>query len=247
VETIVLREVAKEFILPNGDRLKVLDRINFEIVGGTFNSIVGPSGCGKSTLLGLIAGLDTPTSGQISLGATRPRVGFVFQQPRLLNWRTITNNVALPLEETSMPKAEREERARKYLKLVGLQGYEDYYPLQLSGGMQQRAAIARSLVIDPDILLMDEPFSGLDEWTARKLREELVRIWQETSKTVVFVTHSIGEAVFLSQKILIVSKKPATILRCAEVGLDYPRQYEDLNLFDIQTRLTKECLEGWNE
>jgi NitT/TauT family transport system ATP-binding protein len=245
VETIALRNVSKEYRLPNGGSLKVLDRITFEIGGGTFNSVVGPSGCGKSTLLGLIAGLDQPTSGEISVGSRRPHVGFVFQQPRLLNWRTVANNVALPLEQTSLSKAERLDRTNRYLKLVGLAGYENYYPLQLSGGMQQRAAIARALAIDPDVLLMDEPFSGLDEWTARNLREELTRIWQETGKTVVFVTHSIGEAIFLSQQILIVTPKPAKILRAVPIGLDYPRHYEDHRLFELQTLLTRECLGGW--
>jgi ABC-type nitrate/sulfonate/bicarbonate transport system ATPase subunit len=247
VEKITLRDVAKEYRLPNGDRLKVLDRITFEIAGGTFNSVVGPSGCGKSTLLGLIAGLDQPTSGDISVGAKRPHVGFVFQQPRLLNWRTVTHNVALPLEHAKLSKAERLDRTHHYLKLVGLAGYENYYPLQLSGGMQQRAAIARALAIDPDILLMDEPFSGLDEWTARNLREELTRIWQETRKTVVFVTHSIGEAIFLSQQILIVTPKPATILRSVPIDLTYPRHYEDVKLFELQTSLTKECLGNWGQ
>jgi NitT/TauT family transport system ATP-binding protein len=246
VETISLRDVAKEYRLPNGDCLKVLDRITFDIAAGTFNSVVGPSGCGKSTLLGLIAGLDRPTSGSISVGARRPTVGFVFQQPRLLNWRTIANNVALPLEHT-LSQAERVDRAHHYLKLVGLAGYENYYPLQLSGGMQQRAAIARALAIDPDLLLMDEPFSGLDEWTARNLREELTRIWQQTQKTIVFVTHSIGEAIFLSQQILIVTPKPATILRSVPIDLSYPRHYEDLRLFELQTQLTRECLRNWGQ
>ncbi len=245
MERITLRDVVKEYRLPNGDRLTVLDRISFEIAGGTFNSVVGPSGCGKSTLLGLIAGLDRPTSGDISVGLKRPHVGFVFQQPRLLNWRTIANNVALPLEHTPLSKADRRARAHHYLKLVGLAGYENYYPLQLSGGMQQRAAIARALAIDPDVLLMDEPFSGLDEWTARNLREELTRIWQETQKTVVFVTHSIGEAIFLSQKVLIVTPKPATILRSVPIDLPFPRHYDDLRLFELQTRLTQECLGNW--
>jgi len=152
--------------------------------------------------------------------------------------------VALPLEQ-SLEASERRSRARQYLQLVGLTGYEKYYPLQLSGGMQQRASIARALAIDPDVLLMDEPFSGLDEWTARKLREELIRIWQETGKTVVFVTHSIGEAVFLSQQILIVTPRPATILQSVPVDLPYLRHYDDIRLFDLQTRLTRECLDSW--
>src|SRR5262249_50220035 len=136
------------------------------------------------------------------------RIGFVFQQPRLLNWRTVAENVLLPLEQQRLERTSLNLLAAKYLGLVGLSGHEHYYPLQLSGGMQQRVAIARALAIEPDILLMDEPFSGLDEITGRKLRQELLRIWKDTGKTILFVTHSISEAVFLSQQILIVSAKP---------------------------------------
>lgn len=245
MENIVLSGVAKEYPLAGGGSLKVLNDISCELRRGTFNSILGPSGCGKSTLLGLIAGLDSPTSGKIDVGPTRPRVGFVFQQPRLLNWRTLEANVLLPLEQNTMTPDERRSRARHYLRLVGLAGYENYYPLQVSGGMQQRASIARALVIDPDVLLMDEPFSGLDEWTARKLREEIVGIWQETKKTVVFVTHSIAEAVFLSQQVLVVTPKPATILQRVSVDFPHLRRYDDLRLFELQTQLTKDCLANW--
>ncbi len=170
------------------------------------------------------------------------KTGFVFQQPRLLNWRTVADNVILPLEEQTFDKDARRQLAFKYLYLVGLGGYENYFPLQLSGGMQQRVAIARALVIDPDTLLMDEPFSGLDELTARKLRQELIRIWQETGKTILFVTHSISEAVFLSQHILIVSQKPARIFKRITVDVPYPRQYGDRRLFEIETSLTKDFL-----
>jgi len=206
-----------------------------------FSSLLGPSGCGKSTILNLIAKLDRHTSGDISV--TGDKIGFVFQQPRLLNWRTVTDNVALPLERDNSDKRGARELAVKYLGLVGLSGFENYYPLQLSGGMQQRVAIARALVIDPDILLMDEPFSGLDEFTARKLRQELIRIWRETGKTIVFVTHSISEAVFLSEQILIVSQKPATIFKRVTVDVPYPREYGDLRLFEIETSLTRDFLE----
>jgi len=240
VGAIKLTNVAKEHALPNGERLRVLQDISFDIADASFTSILGPSGCGKSTILNLIAGLDNHSTGQISVDGDR--IGFVFQQPRLLNWRTVADNVALPLEEKQRDKAVLRGIAGKYLSLVGLAGYEHYYPLQLSGGMQQRVAIARALAIDPDILLMDEPFSGLDEMTARKLREELLRIWRETGKTILFVTHSISEAVFLSQQILIVTTKPASIHKNVSVELPYPRQYGDLRLFEIETQLTKDFL-----
>jgi len=245
VGTIVLREVSKDFSLSNATRLKVLDRISCEIAGGSFTSILGPSGCGKSTILSLIAGLDEPTSGAVSRGPDPTRVGFIFQQPRLLNWRTIAGNVALPLESSDVSRAERRERVRHFLHLVGLSGYEEYYPMQLSGGMQQRAAIARALAVEPEVLLMDEPFSGLDEWTARKLREELIRIWQETGKTIVFVTHSIGEAVFLAQHLLILSPKPATILKSIPVDLAYPRHYGDARIFELECAVVRDCLGSW--
>lgn len=238
---ITLQDVTKEYVLPGGERLRVLDRISFGVAGGTFTSILGPSGCGKSTILNLIAGLDQHTSGNLVVKG-KPRIGFVFQQPCLLNWRTIVENVELPLESEPMDAAERRRIANRYLGLVGLGGYEHYYPLKLSGGMQQRASIARALAIEPEILLMDEPFSGLDEWTARKMRQELMRIWQETRKTIVFVTHSISEAVFLSQQILIVSPKPATVFKTISVDLPYPRDYGNLELFKIETLLTRDFL-----
>ena len=141
-----------------------------------------------------------------------------------------------------MKTTDRRIIAEKYLRLVGLAGFEEYYPLKLSGGMQQRVSIARALAIEPDILLMDEPFSGLDEWTARKMREELTRIWQEAGKTILFVTHSIAEAVFLSQQVLIVSPKPATIFKRVTIDLPYPREYGDLRLFEIEKNLMKDFL-----
>jgi ABC-type nitrate/sulfonate/bicarbonate transport system ATPase subunit len=239
VGSVKLINVAKEHRVANGQSLRVLDDISFELADRSFTSILGPSGCGKSTILNLIAGLDHYSSGRITIDGSR--VGFVFQQPRLLNWRTVLDNVVLPLEETR-EKNESRFLAGKFLSLVGLAGHENYYPLQLSGGMQQRVAIARALAIDPDILLMDEPFSGLDEITARKLRNELIRIWQETGKTILFVTHSISEAVFLSQQILIVSPKPARIFRRMTVELPYPREYGDPRLFETETVLTKEFL-----
>ena len=249
MSTIRLEGVSKEFRLPDGQLLRVLDNVSFEVAHQTFSTILGPSGCGKSTILNLIAGVDRHTAGQITFhgapagrGKDRPRLGFVFQQPRLLNWRTVIENVELPLEQEIRDTKTRQNLAYKYLAIVGLSGYENYYPLQLSGGMQQRAAIARALVIEPDILLMDEPFSGLDEITARKMRVELIRIWQETGKTILFVTHSIGESVLLSQQILIVSQKPATVFKRVEVDLPYPRQYGDVRLLEIETKLMRDFL-----
>ena len=240
VGAITLTNVTKEFSLPNGQRLRVLENVSFEAPDRSFTSILGPSGCGKSTILNLIAHLDNHSSGTISVGGDR--VGFVFQQPRLLNWRSVADNVTLPLEGRDLDGKALRALAEKYLALVGLGGYESYYPLQLSGGMQQRVAIARALAIDPDVLLMDEPFSGLDEITARKLRQELTRMWQETAKTILFVTHNISEAVLLSQQILIVSAKPATIFKRVSVNLPYPREYGDLKLFELETQLTRDFL-----
>jgi NitT/TauT family transport system ATP-binding protein len=249
VEKISLRKVCREYPRPDGTTLQVLQGIDFTVDAGSFNAILGPSGCGKSTILNLVAGLDRCTSGEILFdgrtvapGSSRPEIGFVFQRPLLLNWRTVSENVVLPLERTEPDPAVRLERARRYLDLVGLGGFEGYYPLQLSGGMQQRVAIARALAVEPDVLLMDEPFSGLDEFTARKLREELLQIWARTRKTILFVTHSIAESVFLSQQILIVSQKPATILKRVSVELPYPREYGDVRLFEIERDLTRDFL-----
>jgi NitT/TauT family transport system ATP-binding protein len=249
VEKISLRKVCREYPRPDGTSLQVLHGIDFAVEAGSFNAILGPSGCGKSTILNLIAGLDRCSSGEIlfdgrtlASGSSRPEIGFVFQRPLLLNWRTVADNVALPLERIERDRAARRERAKRYLDLVGLGAFEEYFPLQLSGGMQQRVAIARALAVEPDVLLMDEPFSGLDEFTARKLREELLQIWTKTRKTILFVTHSIGESVFLSQQILIVSQKPATILKRVSVDLPYPREYGDLKLFEIERDLTRDFL-----
>jgi len=241
VSRITLQEVSKEYALAGGERLRVLHNISFEITAGSFNSILGPSGCGKSTILNLIAGLDKQSSGSIHVQG-KPKIGFVFQTPRLLNWRTVADNVSLPLESSAINAVARREKAFHFLELVGLKGFENYYPLKLSGGMQQRASIARALAIDPDILLMDEPFSGLDEWTARKMRLELMRIWMSTGKTIVFVTHSIREAIFLSQQILIVSAKPATVFKTVRLDAPYPREYENIQLFEMENSLTQEFL-----
>jgi len=196
-----------------------LDDITLKIGQGDFVSLIGPSGCGKTTLLRVIADLETPTSGDIYVEGLTPeqarlkrRYGYVFQAPALMPWRNIAANVALPMEMSGVPREERKRLAAEKLDLVGLGGFEKKYPWQLSGGMQQRASIARALALNPDILLMDEPFGALDEITRDHLNLELTQVWRKTGKTCVFVTHSIAEAVFLSTHIVVMSPRPGRIL-----------------------------------
>ncbi|MDQ1006560.1 NitT/TauT family transport system ATP-binding protein [Streptomyces sp. V4I23] len=201
-----------------------LDGIDLEIAAGEFVVLVGPSGCGKSTLLDLLGGLARPTGGRILLdGApvTGPGLdrGIVFQQYALLPWRTAQGNVEFGLEATGVPRRERAARAREFLDLVGLSGFEDRHPHELSGGMRQRVAIARSLAYDPDVLLMDEPFAALDAQTRESLQDELLRIWQRTGKTVVFITHGIDEAVYLGQRVAVMTSRPGRIKRIVPVAL----------------------------
>ena len=206
--------------------------VSASIGDGEFVSIIGPSGCGKSTLLRLVSGLLPPTQGIVYIDGTSVDgptgdIGFVFQAPTLLKWRTVFKNVMFPYEvlasqkKVAAPKREFEERARMLLKMAGLEEFHDAYPKQLSGGMQQRVSICRALIHDPELLLMDEPFGALDEFTRERMNEELLRIWRETRKTVIFVTHHIPEAVFLSDRILVMSPRPGTIL--GEVVVDLPR------------------------
>ncbi len=196
-----------------------LDDITLTIGQGDFVSLIGPSGCGKTTLLRVIADLEQPTAGDISVEGMSPeqarlkrRYGYVFQAPALMPWRDIASNVCLPLEMSGTSRDERQRVAAEKLDLVGLAGFEKKYPWQLSGGMQQRASIARALALNPDILLMDEPFGALDEITRDHLNLELTQLWRKTQKTCVFVTHSIAEAVFLSTHIVVMSPRPGRIL-----------------------------------
>ena len=195
-----------------------LSHIDLDIQPGEFVSLIGPSGCGKTTLLRVIADLETATGGEISVNGVSPQearlkraYGYVFQAPALYPWRTIARNVSLPLEIMGFSRAERDERISRNLDLVNLTGFERKFPWQLSGGMQQRASIARALSFDPHLLLMDEPFGALDEIVRDKLNEQLLRLWDLTRKTVVFVTHSIPEAVFLSTRIVVMSPRPGRI------------------------------------
>jgi NitT/TauT family transport system ATP-binding protein len=200
-----------------------LDNIDLQIRRGEFVSFIGPSGCGKTTLMRVIADLATPSAGRITVNGVSPEqarlaraYGYVFQAPALYAWRDVLRNVLLPLEIIGMPAAERKARAAKYLSMVGLEGFERKFPWQLSGGMQQRVSIARALAFEPELLLMDEPFGALDEITRDHLNEQLLQLWHKTGKTIVFVTHSISEAVFLSNRIVVMSPRPGRILGIVE-------------------------------
>ncbi len=250
--TIVLDGVRMVFER-DGDPLEALEGITLSIPQGEFISLLGPSGCGKSTLLRLVADVLQPTDGTISIMGRSPAaarldraLGMVFQQPVLLPWLSVEENVRLPLRigrwGQSHPSA---PSPASLLALVGLQGFEHARPAQLSGGMQQRVAIARALVSDPSILLMDEPFGALDAITRDRLNEELLRIWTETRRTVIFVTHSIPEAVYLSTRVAVFSPRPAQIRRLMAIELPYPRQphMRDTPEFTRYTAELREALE----
>jgi NitT/TauT family transport system ATP-binding protein len=229
---ISLQCVGKVF-LSRGRHVTALDGVTFDVHRGEFLVVVGPSGCGKSTLLDLLAGLAAPTSGQVLLDGspiTGPGLdrGIVFQQYALLPWRTAQANVEFGLEAKGVPRRERADRARGFLSLVGLSGFADRYPHELSGGMKQRVAIARSLAFDPDVLLMDEPFAALDAQTRDGLQDELLRIWEQTGKTIVFITHGIDEAVYLGQRVAVMTSRPGRIKRLVDIRLAARAAGEDL-------------------
>ncbi len=213
-----------------------LDNVSVDIGKGEFVSLLGPSGCGKTTLLRIMADLIQPTSGEVKVAGETAKearlaqkYGIVFQSPVLYDWRKVKQNITLPLEMMGISKVERENRVIHLLELVGLINFKNQYPWQLSGGMQQRVAIARALAIEPEILLMDEPFSALDEFTRERLNEELLSIWSEVGNTVVFVTHSIPEAVFLSDRVCVLSPHPGRLSAVVEIPLPRPRTKEMRN------------------
>ncbi len=223
-----IHKVHAVFPGPNGN-FSALEDVSLTVRQGEFVCLIGPSGCGKSTLLRIIAGLLTPTEGEIRLeGAplTEPgrRVGLVFQQPTLLPWRTVADNVALPLELGDMAEPERKEKIRELLHTVGLKGFEAEYPHNLSGGMAQRAAIARAMAQNPEILLLDEPFGSLDALTRERMGVELLRIWQAYQRTVVMVTHSVEEAALLADRVVVLTPLPGCVLDVIDVTLPRPRK-----------------------
>jgi NitT/TauT family transport system ATP-binding protein len=208
-----------------------LQGIGFTVRQGEFVSLVGPSGCGKTTMLKILAGLIPKTSGTARLAGeeiegSRRDIGMVFQAATLLPWRTILENVMLPIDVQRLDKKRYRARAMELLEMVGLEGFEDRYPRELSGGMQQRAGICRALVHDPDVLLMDEPFGALDAMTREYMNLELLRIWRESGKTIVLVTHSIPEAVFLSDRVVVMSPRPGRMVELVDIDLERPRELE---------------------
>ena len=227
---IQVKDLDVTFKDTSGNDVKALTGVNLDIYKGEFISLLGPSGCGKTTLLRSIADLQEPTDGTIRISGQTPKelrqqqkFGFVFQQPVLFDWRTVKKNVELPLEIMYQSKADRAKRADEMLEMVGLKDFANHFPKQLSGGMQQRVNIARAFGIRPEILLMDEPFSALDEFTKEKLYEDLLRIWRQTNKTIIFVTHNIQEAVFLSDRICVLSPHPGRLSAIVDVDLPRPR------------------------
>lgn len=216
-----------------------LDNINFVINQGEFVSILGPSGCGKTTLLRTVAGLEEATRGSILLDGQAlrkpgPERGVVFQEHRLFPWLTVRDNVSYGLARQGVGKKERNKQAQHFLEMVGLADFARHFPKELSIGMSQRVGIARALATNPNILLMDEPFASVDAQTRRELHRELLTIWQETGKTILFVTHDISEAILLSQRIIILSARPGRIQRIIDVDLDYPRKDTDIEFNTIK-------------
>lgn len=227
-----LENVTKRFpIRGEKSSFTAIEDITIDLAAGEFLVLVGPSGCGKSTLLDLLGGLSTPSSGRILLDGkpiSGPGLdrGIVFQQYALLPWRTARKNIEFGLEAKGLPAAVRRERAEGYLELVGLKSFADRYPHELSGGMKQRVAIARSLAFDPEVLLMDEPFAALDAQTRESLQDELLRIWRTTGKTILFITHGIDEAIYLGQRVAVLTSRPGRIKSIVDVEID--RSAEDV-------------------
>jgi NitT/TauT family transport system ATP-binding protein len=225
-----------------------LHDLSFSLAPNEFVSLIGPSGSGKSTLLRVLAGLVPPNSGSFQFSHSQPKVGLVFQKANLMPWRRVIDNIGLPLELQDTPRQIIEERARELIKLVSLEGFERAYPRDLSGGMAQRVAIARSLMQDPDMLLLDEPFGSLDDLTRERMGDELLHIWQARRKTVLMVTHSITEAIYLSDRVMVLSPRPGMIKLSLPIDLPRPRQPEMRYLpeFSLLSQTLRESLRDFD-
>ncbi|EKF20459.1 ABC transporter [Nitratireductor pacificus pht-3B] len=227
----MFRDVEKRFALGDGSHLKAIEKLSLTLEKGQLISLLGPSGCGKTTFLRIVAGLERASSGEVriegkSVSEPHPDFAFVFQQPNLMPWRTVLENILFPLEIRREKTPQGVARARELVELVGLAGFEDRYPSELSGGMQQRVALCRALVHDAKLLLMDEPFGALDELKRMEMHDLLLSIRARTGVTVLFVTHSISEAIYLSDTVAVFSRRPATIRDLIQIALPYPRQSE---------------------
>jgi len=238
---LVVDHVSKRYH-EGGFERTALEDISFEVGDGEFSVIVGPSGCGKTTLLRIIAGLERPSSGRVFLNGKEllhpsPYVSMVFQSFALFPWLTAAQNVEYGLKVRRVPEGERRRRAERYLEMVGLGGFGGYYPRSLSGGMRQRVGFARALAVEPEILLLDEPFSAVDELTAQALRQDLLRIWGYIGATFILVTHNLSEAVELGDKVVVLSKPPAKVRHVEHVQMKRPRRAEDKEFSEIRLRL----------
>jgi ABC-type nitrate/sulfonate/bicarbonate transport system ATPase subunit len=243
---VTISHLMKSFHSNDRGELVVLKDVSFEVEQNEFVCILGPSGCGKSTILNILSGLETPTSGEARyFGGERSRqssIGYIFQEPRLLPWQTVSGNLSFVLKHLPLREEEKASRIKDVLEHVGLTNFANAYPYQLSGGMQARVSIARALTTDPDLLLMDEPFSSLDEITGRSMRKLLLNLWEQRRKTILFVTHNIFEATFLADRLVIMSANPGQIYRTIVNDLARPRDYEDPAVFAASAKIAKDFL-----
>ncbi|MBO8140621.1 MAG: ABC transporter ATP-binding protein [Firmicutes bacterium] len=247
VARIVSRGITKSYPLPHGTGRQVaLQSVNLEVEDGEFVCLLGPSGCGKTTLLNIVSGLDGEYEGDLSFvrsgalvaSTERPRIGYVFQEARLLPWLTVWQNLRFVLDRGNLSESQLGQRIAQWIERVGLAGFENYYPGQLSVGMQQRVGLARALIIEPEVLLMDEPLSALDELTAMRMRDELVRLWMERACTVLFVTHNPLEAVYLADRVVVMTSSPGQIVAELRVNelLSRPRDLEDARVWALSRK-----------
>ncbi len=246
---IKIENLVKSFSRADGGLLKVLNGITFTVVEGEFCCILGPSGCGKTTLLNIIAGITPLDSGKVVIGNksnlyTSVRIGYVFQKSRLLRWKTVKGNLEFVLKALKIPKNEWKERISYYLNLVGLRGFINEYSSSLSVGMEKRVALARGLIINPDLILMDEPFSSVDEITARELRTDLINIWKKEKKTIIFVTHNVFEAISLADRIILLCNIPCKTLETFDISLPRDTRLKDPRSFDIQRMIIEAMEQG---